>query len=83
MSDALRRGIRTLFQFIVAGGLTTAVNELADGMSPTYKAIVQGLNLLLVTYAHNELEDHGTIPAVLKAPASEGENPYPEDAGVE
>lgn len=37
-----------------------------------------GMLTLLWTFIMNALEDNGTIPALLKAPASEGENPIPE-----
>lgn len=77
-SDALRRAIRTLLQFIVAGGLTTIVNELSNGLSPNNKVLVQGASMLVVTFAQNALEDSGKIPAVLKAQASSGENPVPD-----
>lgn len=82
-SDAVRRGIRTLLQFIVAGGLTAIVNQLANGMSANTKVIVQGINMLLVTVAQNLLEDNTAFPAILKAPPSSGQNPVPnEDAQV-
>jgi hypothetical protein len=34
----------------------------------------------VVTAIINSAEDHGLIPAFLKAPASSGENPIPDDA---
>lgn len=78
MSDALRRALRTGFQFIVAGGLTAVINEFATDLTGQQQALVQGLNMLLVTFAQNWLEDNTSVPALLKAPASEGENPVPE-----
>lgn len=81
MNDPLRRAIRTLFQFIVAGGLTTVVNELANGLSANQKVLVQGANMLVVTFAQNYLEDNTRFPAVLKAPPSAGTNPVPPPTG--
>lgn len=82
MNDATRRALRTLFQFIVAGGLTTLVNELSNGLTDTNKALVQMLAMLLVTFCQNWLEDNGTIPAVLKAQASSGAEPITHDPAV-
>lgn len=81
MSDATRRALRTLFQFVVAGGLTALVNTAADGLDSSWLALVQAVNQLLVTFAQNWLEDNTGVPAILKAPASGGENPVPDDAG--
>lgn len=81
MSDATRRALRTLFQFVVAGGLTALINGAVDGLDPSWLALVQAVNQLIVTFAQNWLEDNTAVPALLKAPASEGENPVPDDAG--
>jgi hypothetical protein len=38
--------------------------------------------IALVSYVQNALEDKTMMPAVLKAPASQGQNPAPADGGV-
>jgi hypothetical protein len=76
-SDAVRRALRTLFQFIAAGGLTELVDEVAADLTGTAKAAVFMVAALVITYAQNELEDRGAIPAVLKAPPSPGADPVP------
>jgi hypothetical protein len=40
--------------------------------------VVEGVLQLLQCF----LEDHTNMPALLKAPASEGQNPTPTDAGT-
>ena len=81
MSDPIRRALRTLFQFVAAGGLTQLVDEIAADLDGTAKAAVFMAAALLVTYAQNELEDRGKVPAFIKAPASDGVNPVPGDRG--
>lgn len=39
-------------------------------------ATVAGI-IALISWAQNALEDHSKVPAILKAPASEGQNPAP------
>ena len=80
MSDATRRAVRTLFQFVVSGGLTALITLMVDALADNLVAVaaVQATNLLLVTFAQNWLEDNGSVPALLKAPASEGVNPIPD-----
>lgn len=81
MSDALRRAIRTLLQFIAGGGLSVLVTEvIADVDDTTAKAAITVVAAFLVSFAQNELEDRDVIPALLKAPASDGANPVPDDA---
>lgn len=78
MSDPARRALRTLFQFIAAGGLTQLVDEIAADLDGTASAAVFMLAALLVTWAQNELEDRAKIPALFKAKASDGANPVPD-----
>ena len=40
-------------------------------------ATISGI-IALISWAQNALEDKTAIPAVLKAPASEGQNPVPD-----
>lgn len=79
MSDPIRRALRTLFQFIAGGGLAALANELVLSVDDgRLQAAVAAFFVLLVSYAQNELEDRTNFPALLKAPASEGENPTPD-----
>lgn len=69
MPDAIKRTIRTIAQFIAAGGLTAIVAEISDrvGDDPLVLAIIQAVNLLIVTLAQNAIED-ATGRALLKEP---------------
>lgn len=78
MTDPARRALRTLFQFVAAGGLTQLVDEIAADLDGTAKAAVFMVAALVVAYAQNELEDRGRIPALIKAPASGGAHPVPD-----
>jgi hypothetical protein len=78
-SDPIRRAVRTLLQLIAGGGLSALVTEvLADIDDATAKAAIALLAAFLVSWAQNELEDRGAVPALLKATASSGENPVPD-----
>ena len=77
MNDASRRALRTLFQFIVAGGFTEVINQFVVDLDGTQKLLVLAVSQLVVTFAQNYLEDNTSTPALLKAPASEGQNPAP------
>lgn len=80
MNDPIRRALRTLLQFIAGGGLTALITEVvAEIDDARLVAVIMAASLLVVTYAQNELEDMGAIPALLKAPASHGQNPIPDD----
>lgn len=74
MSDATRRALRTLFQWIIAGGLTALAGALFDAESEVI-ALIHAFNMLCVTFAQNWLEDNTQFPAMLKAQASSGNNP--------
>jgi hypothetical protein len=90
MPDYLRRALRTFFQALLGSLLTSGVLSAAstDGVvdwSAAQKAAVAALAAGIIaafTLAQNVLEDHTTMPALLKAPASEGENPVPEPPPV-
>lgn len=77
-NDPARRAIRTLLQLIASGGLTVLVGEFVDGLTPRQAALTLAAWQVVVTYLQNVLEDKGTIPSLLKAPASDGANPVPE-----
>lgn len=81
MKDSKRRGLRTALQMLVTilttGAGTGLLKLIGFDVSPEIWAAVTAVLLPLVTTVLNELEDNGTIPAVLKAPASDGEDPLP------
>ena len=98
MSDALRRGIRTFFQGFIGVLALVAIPVLKQMVESAVggqaididvnvwqgiivAAIAGGL-IALIAWAQNALEDRGTVPAPLKAPASEGINPVPNDGGT-
>lgn len=66
--EALKRAVRTALQLIAAGGLTALVNAIAGGLSPETAALVLAGWQVAVTFAHNALEDHTALPAILKTP---------------
>lgn len=76
-SDPKRRALRTGLQLIAAGGLTEVVDSVAEDLDGTPKALLFLGLAFVVSWAQNELEDAGRIPAILKARASDGDNPIP------
>jgi hypothetical protein len=98
MTDALRRALRTFIQsfvgtFVLIGFplLQGAYDALAGGEDIVFDinawkrvgiACVISAVIALVSFIQNWLEDNTNTPAVLKAPASEGQNPAPADGGV-
>lgn len=84
LNDSTRRALRTAYQYIVAlvGIVPTLVLLVPTGSPLAAKlAIVLGY-VAIATKVLNSLEDKGLIPAWLKAPASEGANPVPDDLPV-
>ena len=91
MTDSSRRAIRTGIDLALAvlGALAAMLlvpgfaevldNMTGAGATATIGIVVAALAMFL-TKLRNALEDRGTIPAVLKAPASDGADPVP-DAG--
>jgi hypothetical protein len=81
MPDSIRRGLRTTIQVLLAAcagmaGLV-AVHVISAEQGGKAAAVCTFLAGLIAA-AMNALEDRGTIPALLKAPASEGANPVPD-----
>lgn len=72
MSAALTRGwrkaLRTVVQIVAAGGLTAAVNQVADGLSPNSKALVGAGWLIFVVFCQNAAETAGKVPVLLPTP---------------
>lgn len=84
MSDAIRRGLRTFLWGVVAlAGGVPALAAAFDLSASTVAKVTAVFAVItaVVTAVINAAEDRGAIPAILKAPASEGENPVPDDAG--
>jgi hypothetical protein len=82
MSDAQRRGLRTLIQAVPAAVLVSGWNLFAPSnlqLNPAQLAFVVAIVTALLTFGQNWLEDNTSVPALLKAPASRGENPVPDD----
>jgi hypothetical protein len=84
MSDALRRGLRSALWMTLA--MAGAVPTLAAAFNLAASRVAQITAVFtaaaaVLTAVINSAEDHGVIPALLKSPASSGENPVPDDAG--
>lgn len=86
MPDALRRAVRTFVQTltgtIIASGILSATAETGVVDWSALKkvgvsAFAAGV-VAVLTFAQNFLEDNTTVPALLKATASSGENPVPD-----
>lgn len=80
MSDAQRRAIRTLTQSLPAAVLISGWNLFAPDNLDLTTEQAAWLALVLtciVSFVQNWFEDNTSFPALLKAPASEGENPQP------
>lgn len=86
MNDPLRRALRTWLQAFLGSLITSGVLSAAsaDGVvdwSALKKALIAaaaGAVVALITFVQNHLEDSTAMPAILKAPASGGENPVPD-----
>lgn len=84
LSDALRRGLRSaLWMTLAMAGAVPALAaafNLPAGQVAKITAVFTATAAVL-TAVVNAAEDKGLVPALLKAPASSGENPIPDDAG--
>lgn len=90
MKDSIRRALRTYFQAFVgvvvmqiaAVGLNVSQGEWVPDIHWLQRvglsAAVAGA-VAFFSWAHNELEDKGTIPAIGKAVPSSGANPVTVD----
>lgn len=81
MTDAPRRGIRTVLQGLLALVLGIPATAAAFGVDAATAGKIGAVCALVtgvVTVVMNELEDRDIIPALLKAPASDGANPIPD-----
>jgi hypothetical protein len=78
--DSTRRALRSILWLLVAAVAAVPSAAVVFDMSAAKAAAVVGMLTPMVgavTKIVNLLEDDGAIPAVLKAPASDGENPVP------
>lgn len=67
-SEANRRTLRTIIQFILGGGLTGLLAALANGLSPLLTAFVLAAGTITVTWVQNYAEDHEIISTILPEP---------------
>ena len=84
MSDAVRRGIRSaLWGVLAMAGAVPALAGAFNLPAATVAKITAAFTATaaVLTAVINAAEDHGVLPALLKSPASSGENPVPDDAG--
>lgn len=80
VTDGLRRAGRTALQLIAGGGLTEVTEEVVGGLDGTARALAVLGFAFVVSWAQNELEDRGAIPAFGKATGSDGDRPIPGGA---
>lgn len=81
MKDAPRRGIRTLLWAILALAAAVPTSAAALGLTAEQTAKVGAICAIataVTTAVVNTLEDAGHVPALLKAPASDGDQPVPD-----
>lgn len=81
MSDSTRRAIRTALQSIVGALGAGVLNLVFKGVNPGWLAVAAVVATTVFTQIQNALEDSGKIPALLKAPASDGVEPLPDPSG--
>jgi len=88
-NDALRRAVRTFIQSFIGVGMTMFLaSYTTPGVLPGIE-VMQRIGIAaatagvisVLTFVQNALEDNTSTPALLKAPASSGENPIPKEGG--
>lgn len=82
MNDASRRGVRTLLQIGVVEGVLQLLTAFGVALTEDQHAAILVVATPILTAIQCWLEDNTAFPAVLKAPASGGVNPVPDDAGT-
>lgn len=65
LSRGVKKGLRTLVQLAVGGGLTAAVNSWANGLDPAVQVYVLTGWTVLLALLQNTLETKGVIPTLL------------------
>lgn len=89
MSDPIRRALRGFIQTFIGSFVGSGVlsgfeqDGVVDWAIAKKAAISAGVAGLVAVFAfvQNWLEDNTQVPALLKAPASEGVNPVPDPEG--
>lgn len=76
-SDPVRRGFRTFLDIAFVEAVIQLAIAFGVGLTEAQHAAVLVIAPFFVSAIKNALEDAGTIPALLKAPPSPGENPVP------
>ena len=66
MSKALKRAVRSLLQFVAAGGATALVNQLVVDLDPKTAVTVTVAFGTFISYLQNALEDAGVVKKVLR-----------------
>jgi negative regulator of sigma E activity len=82
VNDASRRSVRTLLQIGVVEGVLQLLTAFGLQLTEEQHAAILVVATPLVTALQCWLEDNSNMPAILKAPASEGQNPTPADGGT-
>lgn len=76
LSDAQRRALRTLLQVGTIQAIILLLKQFnIINWTVEQQAAVTTLGGLLISFVHNWLEDNTSMPAVLKAVPSSGQNP--------
>lgn len=79
MNDALRRGTRTFLDIAFVEALLQLAIAFGADFTEAQHAAILVVAPFFISSIKNALEDNGAIPALLKAPASDGEHPIPDD----
>lgn len=83
MNDASRRAIRSFLQIGLVEGVLQLLEAFGVALTADQHAAIIVVATPVLVLAMNLLEDNvAAFPALLKAPASEGQNPVPTDAGT-
>lgn len=66
MNKAVKRAVRSLLQFVAAGGVTALVAQLTGSLEPATAVTVTVAFGTFISYLQNALEDAGVVPKVLR-----------------
>jgi hypothetical protein len=82
VNDATRRGIRTFLQIGIVEAVLQLLRAFGVDLTEEQHAAIIVFATPVLALIVNLLEDNTAFPALLKAPASEGQNPTPADGGT-
>lgn len=82
MPDWLRRSLRTGLQIGVIEAFLRLLEAFAVPISPEQHTALLAFLTPILAAIQNALEDNTAFPALLKAPASSGQNPEPTPRGI-